>query len=553
MISAMKKFLILQIILCCTILSVKYASALDSLTLLATLVGENENDFMVECATAGDVNGDGFKDIIIGATQITMDRGYAYIYFGGLEFDIIPDVTLIGEPFSPAGFSNFGWEVASAGDVNNDGYDDVIVAADFGWNDQIWWPTGKVFLFFGGVNMDSIPDVIFQGSYEDHERFGYSISSAGDVNDDGYDDIIISAPFYPGGWASGRAYIYLGGENMDDQFDICIQGGEEDCLGNTVKSIGDINQDGYDDVLIGAPCDGPTGFEGRASIYFGGNPMDTIPDVTFWGDSTNFQMVGIWIAGAGDVNGDGIPDVMISASSKVKLFFGSPQMDTIADLILTGEEPLTQPFSYKISSAGDLNRDGFGDIMIAHSTFGDSGEGKVYVFYGGPDMDTIFDITLIGDYEKWANFGRCISPGQDINGDDYDEILISSDEKQSTMKGKIFIYTSKPASAVGSEEEQVVQRFHLYQNYPNPFNSLTAILFGVESSKSKVPINTTLRIYNIRGQLVTTLVHEERESGTYRVIWDGKDNSGREVASGIYFYQLRMGNLKEERKMLLLK
>ncbi len=119
--------------------------ALDSLTLLATLVGEKENDEFIACASAGDVNGDGFKDIIIGATQAMMDRGYAYVYLGGPDFDTIPDVRLIGEPFSPSGFSNFGCLTACAGDVNNDGYDDVMVSANFGFNYDIGWGRERFF------------------------------------------------------------------------------------------------------------------------------------------------------------------------------------------------------------------------------------------------------------------------------------------------------------------------------------------------------------------------------------------------------------------------
>ena len=529
--------------------------ALDTLTLLATLVGENEHDFFVECASAGDVNGDGLKDIIVGATQELTDRGYAYIYFGATEFDTIPDVRLVGEPFGPGGYSRFGVAVASAGDVNNDGYDDVLVGADFGWNGEIGWRTGKAFLFLGGEDMDSIPDVTFLGCFDDFEYFGGVISSAGDVNDDGYDDVIIGSPSYPGGWASGRAYVYFGGQNMDNDYDVCIQGGEGDCLGNSVNSIGDINQDGYEDVFIGAACDGHTGFEGRASIYFGGDPMDTTADVTFWGDSASFYFVGSYIAGAGDVNGDSVPDVMISAKSKVKLFLGGAEMDTIADVILTGEEPLPEAShgSYRISGGGDLNKDGFGDIMVSHPGFGDSGQGKVYIFFGGPDMDTLFDIALIGDYRPWTEFGRNIAKAGDMNGDGYDEILICSDDDQTTMRGKIFIYSSGPVSAVGTEDVQVVNSFRLHQNYPNPFNSATAIQFDVEGSDCRAPIQSTLRVYNIRGRLVKTLLDDKKAPGTYRVTWDGKDGTGQEVASGIYFYQVRIGSMKDEKKMLVLK
>jgi hypothetical protein len=97
--------------------------------------------------------------------------------------------------------------------------------------------------------------------------------------------------------------------------------------------------------------------------------------------------------------------------------------------------------------------------------------------------------------------------------------------------------------------------FQLKQNYPNPFNSNTTIPFTVYSSQFMVyrPIHTTLRIYNILGQLVRTLVDEERMSGDYQVSWDGKDQNGKEVKSGIYFYVLRCDQFKETRKMLLIR
>jgi hypothetical protein len=535
------------------VLYAEYPFAVDSLTPLATLVGESENDYFMVCASAGDVNGDGFKDIVVGATQMLMDRGYAYVYFGGPEFDTIPDVRLIGEPFSPAGFSNFGGLTACAGDVNNDGYDDVLVSANFGFNYDIWWRTGKVFLYFGGAEMDSIEDVVFQGSHDDHDWFGSAISSAGDLNQDGYDDVIIGSSESPSGiWGFGRAYIYFGGENMDDQFDLFMQGDTGSFLGTAVKAVGDINNDGYDDILIGAPGDGPTHYEGRASIYFGGDPMDTVPDVTFWGDSAYFQLAGRYISAAGDVNGDSYPDVAISASSKVKLYFGGTDMDTIADITLTGEEPVNEPFSYRVSDGGDLNRDGFGDLMLGDPSVGDSPLGKVYLFYGGPDMDSLFDIVLTGDSEPWSYFGVRMASVGDVNADGFDEIVVSS-HGDSARKGRVFIYSSGPSAVSDDDQEHASRGFRLCQNYPNPFNSATSIQYKVPVAGSEGYAHVSLRIYNIRGQLVRLLVDEDKEPGAYRIIWDGKDNHGQQVASGIYLYRITAGDFKQTRKMVVLK
>jgi flagellar hook assembly protein FlgD len=103
------------------------------------------------------------------------------------------------------------------------------------------------------------------------------------------------------------------------------------------------------------------------------------------------------------------------------------------------------------------------------------------------------------------------------------------------------------------QETQVIPGFSLKQNYPNPFNPITTVTFKVQGSKFKVPLPTTLKIYNILGQKVRTLVDEPKRAGNYEVVWDGKDDNGKEVASGIYFYQLKAGDFTEAKKMLLLK
>ncbi|MDP3025836.1 MAG: FlgD immunoglobulin-like domain containing protein [candidate division Zixibacteria bacterium] len=102
-------------------------------------------------------------------------------------------------------------------------------------------------------------------------------------------------------------------------------------------------------------------------------------------------------------------------------------------------------------------------------------------------------------------------------------------------------------------ENSIPKNFSLEQNYPNPFNPTTKIQFKVGSLEFGRPLHTTLKIYNILGQLVKTLVDEEKLPGNYKVIWDGKDDSGKEVASGIYFYQLKAKDYTDTKKMVLLR
>ncbi|MDP2960813.1 MAG: FlgD immunoglobulin-like domain containing protein, partial [candidate division Zixibacteria bacterium] len=128
------------------------------------------------------------------------------------------------------------------------------------------------------------------------------------------------------------------------------------------------------------------------------------------------------------------------------------------------------------------------------------------------------------------------------------------DLKENVKSAKIKYYDLR--TEVESPEEPLVPtNYSLGQNYPNPFNPATTIPFQVYSLEFGVgrPIRTTLTVYNILGQRVRTLVDENKLPGRYEVIWDGKDEKGKEVSSGIYFYRLEIGGSKETEKMVLLK
>jgi len=100
----------------------------------------------------------------------------------------------------------------------------------------------------------------------------------------------------------------------------------------------------------------------------------------------------------------------------------------------------------------------------------------------------------------------------------------------------------------------VPKTFELSQNYPNPFNPTTTIKYSLSSvGDGAETLPTTLRIYNVLGEVVRTLVDEPRSPGIYYQVWDGKDDQGKEVASGIYFYRLKAGKFSETKKMVLLK
>ncbi|MFQ6003148.1 MAG: T9SS type A sorting domain-containing protein, partial [Candidatus Zixiibacteriota bacterium] len=154
--------------------------------------------------------------------------------------------------------------------------------------------------------------------------------------------------------------------------------------------------------------------------------------------------------------------------------------------------------------------------------------------------DSVVDSVVVGDYPYTLAYNST------------DNKIYCANYNDSTVS----VIACSPGTAVEEDQEtEVIPNFSLKQNYPNPFNPTTKILFTVYGSRFMVhrPIHTTLKIYNILGQKVRTLVDEPKGARSYEVIWDGKDDKGKEVASGIYFYQLKAGDFIETKKMLLLK
>lgn len=258
--------------------------------------GEAAGDwFGQSLGSAGDVNNDGYDDIIIGAIYNYaggFQAGRAYV-FSGKTGDTLYVFTGTEESLI------FGRSVASAGDVNNDGYNDIIVGAPETFT--LDTDPGRAYVF-SGLNGDTLYAYIGEAI---GDRFGYTVASAGDVNNDSFDDFIIGAIDYNSG--RGRAYVFSG--QTGDTLYIFDSEGNSDEFGIISAAAGDINNDGYDDIIVSAWINNSDSGRGYAYV-FSGQTGDTL--YVFRGEAAS-DFFGVSAASAGDVNNDGYDDIIIGA------------------------------------------------------------------------------------------------------------------------------------------------------------------------------------------------------------------------------------------------
>ncbi len=413
---------------------------------ILTGVAASDN-FGTSVSTAGDVNGDGYSDVIVGANANDAggsNAGRAYVYFGGSIMNNTADVLLTGEAAS----DGLGFAVANAGDVNGDGYGDVLIGAT--GNDAGGTSAGRAYVYFGGSLMNSTADVIMTGAAA-NDQFGVSVSTTGDVNGDGYSDVIVGANLNDaGGTDAGRAYIYYGGSSPDNAADLLLTGVVAgDRLGASVSTAGDVNGDGYSDVIAGAPLNDAGGANaGRSYIFFGGSNMNNTPDFSRSGEAANDQY-GLPVSNAGDMNGDGYSDIIVGAiandaggtnAGRAYLYLNSMTGIDIADEIFQGVAA-GDLFGNSISGGNDINGDGYEDLIVGAYTNDTVKTGRTYVYFGGIIQDNIADMTITGA-AAGDQFGISVSHTGDLNSDGFGDVIIGANGNDSggAISGRAYIY-----------------------------------------------------------------------------------------------------------------
>jgi len=427
-----------------------------SLVLNWTAEGDQKGDELgYSVGVAGDVNGDGYDDVIVGAPKdtCTVDKeGIAYVFHGSPAGLSASPNWRVGSEQKGA---DFGASVGAAGDVNGDGYDDVVVGAYRYNNGQP--AEGRAFVFYGSPSgLSHAPGWTFESDQSD-ANLGYSVGSAGDVNGDGYDDVIVGARGYTQGQLhEGAAFVFCGSETGLGA--VPAWSAESDqayaLFGASVGAAGDVNGDGYGDVVVGAPHYDVGENEVGAVFVFHGSAagLSSVPNWTAAGDQAEADF-GASVARAGDLNRDGYGDLIVGAPQydtdqpdvgAAFVFHGSiVGLNTTADWRADSDQG-GSVFGISVGRAGDVNGDGYGDVVVGapRYTQDQSLEGAAFVFRGSATGLSASAEWVAEGNKAETEFGHSAGTAGDVNGDGSSDLIVGAPQyrHETELRGRAFVY-----------------------------------------------------------------------------------------------------------------
>ncbi len=391
--------------------------------------GEDNMRFGSAIANVGDVNDDGFDDLLVGSSDANDQQGQVELYYGSLNgLELLPRWQVSGVRLG----GRFGYSVSGAGDVNGDGYADVVIGEPQNWITGM----GRAYIYYGSADgLGDTPTILEDGI--DYSNFGLVVASAGRVDDDEYDDVIVTAPDA----GAGTVHIYYGGA---DGLDLSrtpwqVSGEQANSHFGSSVAMADVDNNGRLDLLISAPdftTEGVTHQSGRVYLYSNhtGTGIDSTSDWTFTHNQPGETLgYGARVVSIGNVNGDDFDDIALGLTGysgdqaeegQVIVFFGSSDglgtAERQPDWRVDGQQA-GSGWGHAITALGDVNGDQIDDFAVAGHLYDQLGQvdnGRVAVFSGSPinmsstpiwhkainahvsDIQFGYDLVSLGDFDR---------------------------------------------------------------------------------------------------------------------------------------------------------
>jgi len=453
----------------------------------------------------------------------------------------------------------FGYTVTGLGDVDGDGYDDVAVGAPLWDNGQV--DEGAVFIYAGSdTGLSTSPARVLESNVAG-AQFGAALAGGGDVNFDGYYDILIGAPQYSHGQTrEGRAYVFLGSATGIRSVPIwTVESNVAEAQLGAAVAFADVDGDFLNDVVVGAPFySGTFEEEGRVSVYLGTqNGVAASPQWVMAGGRSRARF-GTSVSGADDFNGDGYNDVAVGApgwsgrepdQGAVFLYLGTPGgLSTVATWRFEGSQP-EAGFGRTVAVLADINDDGFADLAIGAAGYSGAltRARRVFVYFGTYESPDVADAAppplgdAIDGSEPGGGFGFAFAE-IDVNQDLLPELLVSSIAHTGAQSGEGCVTWYGYQTIATGVEDAVRGGLSIEAIQPNPALRGVDVWFSLPHAEA-----AELDLLDLAGRRVVT-----RDVGTFgpgRHHVDLAD--ARSLAPGLYFVRLVQGHATARAKVVV--
>ena len=505
-----KKFYPLcRLIIILMLFGISILPARNNMPLLCTMYGEFPGAALGWSLASLDFNGDGIKDLVAveshwnpdGVYDNTVTFGKIHFYWGGQDFDANTDAAICGTYNHEYGlYAN----IFNIGDINNDGKEDLCYYG-FGIND-----TNKICIFYGRDEPASEPDYVLSYPYNYNEVTSLQVCPAGDINNDGHDDIAITAHRN-----DGASSWILDGATMT----IFEVGSTTFGDGDYMTGIGDVNNDGIDDYIRITGSDPPLDYHyhNRITLHFGGDSIPSGDSLLITEDTD--MMINNRGGSLGDLNGDGIDDFVGWIESNYRIWYGSSNLSAQWDLLIPS-------LSYNSGLIhGDFNADGYSDIIA--SNYISAYDGAAWLWLGGENMNGTYDFKFPTPQSVGERFGQAKVAG-DFNNDGFCDVAISQPYSPAGplwTPGRIHVFlgNAELTDTTVSNEDDVLpphtesSKWEI-QLFPNPISgdraSLNIKFLGQGYKELK---SAKMEIFNIKGQKISSYIADQASlsSGSY--------------------------------------